>query len=67
MAHEAAFASKFGRSVVSSSVAHPFWIRAVRYSRPFVITMMSQPVSWPARSCGKISPKNEALSLISSS
>ena len=61
----AALASKFGRNAGSSSVAQPFWMSADRNS-PFVMTMMSRPVSCPACSCGRSSPKNEALSLISS-
>ena len=65
LAHFAAFASKFGRIDGSSSVSHPFASRAVS-SRPLVMTMMSRPVSWPACSCGRSSPKNESLAWISS-
>ena len=66
LAHVAAFASKFGRSDGSSSVTQPLTVSAVN-SRPFVMTMMSRPVSWPACSCGRSSPKNAAFAWISSS
>jgi hypothetical protein len=65
LANGAAYWSKLGRFVVSSGSTHSLAVSAVN-SRPFVITMMSQPVGSPACSCGWSLPKNDALSWITS-